>query len=173
MPRPTFAVLRTAQQPVHHAEVGIRRRVRKKGVQFLARRRQANEIEINTAQQHGPVRGRERFQSAHLLFGRDEGVDGIPVRVRAFDLGHYGTNGGQKRPMLARIRLRLLVFRGDRALFDPGFEQLDLLRFQWLAFRRHALFLVGRGHSCDQGAFVCVAGTDGQASLTPLANQGR
>ena len=47
------------------------------GVQFLARRRQADEVEVDAAEQRGLVRFAIGFEAAFLPLGGEEGIDGI------------------------------------------------------------------------------------------------
>ena len=78
MSRPALAVPRRGQQPVHNPLVGDRRVVRQERAHFLRRRRQADEVEVNPAQQGALVRFRRRLESVTAQGGADKGVDRVP-----------------------------------------------------------------------------------------------
>jgi len=75
VPRPALAVARVAQEPVHDALVGVGCGVGEEGVQLLACGRQAEEVEVNAAEECGFVGGRERGELRGGEWGGDEGVD--------------------------------------------------------------------------------------------------
>ena len=111
---------RIVQQPLHHALVRIRPRIREKRLQLLARRRQPDEIEINAAQHHALPRFRQRGQPVLPEFRRDEGVERIANRPLRYVARPHGTrrNAGHRRPhrrlerpMFPRVRFTLLARR--------------------------------------------------------------
>ena len=81
MPAPTFAVTRTGQQPVDDLFIRVRRLVGQKSVQLFARRRQADQVEINSPQQDVLGRRRQRLQAKSLV------IDGQKCIDRVFDAG--------------------------------------------------------------------------------------
>ena len=77
MPRPALAVTRCREQAVHDTLVCLRRLIREKRVNLLRRWRQADEIEINPAEQGAFVRSRRRLQPAVSELRVNESVDGV------------------------------------------------------------------------------------------------
>ena len=120
VPAPALAVTRTGQQFVHDLLVGVRRVVGEEGVQLVSRRRQADQVEVNPAEQHFFFGGRSRLQAALLMFGGNEGVDRIACPSRVFHSRNWGSHRNLVCPMLPRV-FRNQFVRGLGALIDPRF----------------------------------------------------
>ena len=129
--REVFAVARRGEQTRDDAVVGIGRAVGEKRIHFLRRRRQAREIECETAQQHlARSLGRElEFFIGEL--GADEAINRAVFGFRAAGgLGQFGTRDGFVSPVV-------LI---DGALLDPALDQGALLGLE------RELVRVGRRH---------------------------
>ena len=78
VPAPALAVLGAGQQPVDDLLVGVRRRVGEEGVQLLAGRRQADQVEVDAAQQGVRLRrGRTQRHALRWCARGQERVDRI------------------------------------------------------------------------------------------------
>ncbi len=126
-PRPALAVALRGEQAIDQAAVGVGARVRHEGVDLLRRRRQADQVEAQAADE-GLARRLRRGRHALFLEPREhEGVDRAlhPARV---------AHRGLLRPLRLQVgpvhggRLGLLL-RGVRAAcprVDPGRDACDL-----------------------------------------------
>ena len=87
-------------------------------MQLLARRRQADQVEVEPAEQDVRLGRRQGHQASPLALAAEEGVDRVadPGRHRAAS-GTRGPDRRQERPVLARVGLGPLVRRRRR---PPG-----------------------------------------------------
>src|SRR5439155_6160311 len=74
VPAPALAVARAGQKLVHEPLVGLEGLVGEKGVQLVARRRQADKVKVDPAEQDFVVGGRLLSESAVLVLGGNEGI---------------------------------------------------------------------------------------------------
>ena len=70
------AVLLAGQQPVHHLFVGVGGLVVEERFLFGGRGRDADQVEVNAAQQRALIRW-ATGSSPGPVFGGDEGIDGV------------------------------------------------------------------------------------------------
>jgi hypothetical protein len=144
--------VRRSEQAIHLPLVRVVARVREERLQLLGRRRQAEQVEAQPAQQ---LRARGLGRRRHVLLletGEDEAIDGVPAPGGA-DSGQRWSPRRDVRP----VRLP----RG--AFHDPAPQRLDLrARQPRLAARdvRHALVVVRVRDALDQRALLRLAGHD-------------
>ena len=112
-------------------------------MQLLARRRQADQVEVDAAQERRLVGVGERLESAFLVLGGQEGVDRVGGPGRIFDGRDRGPDRLPERPVgegLPRASRR-------RALgppVDPGLEQATCSAVSgWPSGGIRALVVVG------------------------------
>ncbi len=166
-PRPLLAVLRHGEQLIRQRldrrrQIALRRR--HEGIHFAGRRRQADEIEMETPRQDvGIGRGRWR-QLLAFQPGANEGIDGVgdfPFRQSRADRGNVG-------PVLRLGR----VFRPRRARLDPGAETFDLRGGERLApVRHHFIVALRQLHAPEQLAFLRLAGHDRRPVIAALESR--
>jgi len=148
---PAFAVVGAVEQPIDDAFISVGGGVLKKGVEFLASRGEAGEVEMDAAEEDfaGSFGLRRELKTA--VFGGDERVDGIAVPTRLSNGGYRGPANGLKRPVLAGVALGLFVLWGRRSCGDPIVEGADLIGMERFSFRGHAVVGVGRAHAEEEG----------------------
>ena len=129
MPAPTLAVVRRFQQTIDDAFVSVGTMVGQIGVQFVDRRRQADQIQANASQQCRSVRLRRWRDILLLEFGQDESVDRIADPLSMFNLCGRRALDRLKRPMVGTGSGMLPrgVIWPVRATIDPSAQQTDLL----------------------------------------------
>ncbi len=86
VPRPPLAVARRRQQPLHQSLVSVQTFVRQKRAHFLRRRRQADQIKTQPANQRAPVRFRRGCELLRLQPRENERVNGIARRGEVFSI---------------------------------------------------------------------------------------
>ena len=90
------AVLFAGEQMVHGLFVSLRGRVLEKSVLFGGRRRQANEIQIDAAQQSALVRRAGGREPLLPILGGDESINGIGGL--GYACGDFGANDRLENP---------------------------------------------------------------------------
>ena len=102
--------------------------VRQERIHFGNRRRQADQIEAQAAEQSDFVGFGRRLEIFLFQPGQDEGIDWVADPSAVFHPRKFWTGGCAKRPMLAPVfRVGGSSFRPISALIDPGAEQPNLL----------------------------------------------
>ena len=150
--RHPFAIARRRQQPVDDILERTRRRVCKEGIDLPRRRRQAGEVERDSAKECLPVRPRRRVQPGPLQLGQDETVNRTAWPGGVFCRGNCWALGRDEGPVLSPFA----------ALLNPRAECLDVARGQRPAGvdRRHPLLRIGVGDALEQLALGWLAGDD-------------
>ena len=172
---PAFAVARRGQQTVHQLLVGVGVEVADERLDFFRRRRQADQVERNPADQGAAV-GRLRWRQALLLhLGEDKGVDGIlhprrvlhgrrlrpshwlerPVMLAGVVHGHFGSGDGH-------------AVRPRGAHLHPGRQYLYGRRRQRRTRRRRHLVFAVLANGVNEIAIVRIAGDDDGAGIGAL-----
>src|SRR5437867_1707282 len=77
VPAPALAVARARQEPIDDLLVRIATLIGAKVVKLFDRRRQADKVQIDPAQQGCFIGGRPWLQAMFVMFARDKGIDGI------------------------------------------------------------------------------------------------
>ena len=153
-PRPAFAVVRTGQQAVHVALVGIGRGIGLEGLDLLGGRRQTDQVERDAPRQLRAGRRLRRRQPLGVESRQQERVDRVAHPARVAHLRLRGPLGDHEGPVLGV----------GRTVRDPAAQELDLMVGQPLGrlLGRHALPLVGRADALEQQAAVGIARHDGR-----------
>ena len=125
---------------------------------FLERRRQADEIEADAADQGPLVRLVARFQPGVSNPLQYEGIDGVANPVIVAGRGQFGPGRDDVCPV------RLVFGAG----VNPAAQRFDFIARETLpgVRRRHALGRVGMGHTPNQFARIGVARNDGRPSIS-------
>ena len=123
VPAPALAVMgRLASRRSTSLLVGVGRRVGEEGVDLRERRRQADQVEAQAADQGGPVGLGRGLQPLGLQPGEDEAVDRVPGPGLVATFGERGPGRGLERPVVATSPA-VGVVGPARPLVDPGAEQ--------------------------------------------------
>ena len=165
MPPPALAEMRRREEPIDQALVRARRAIVHKGVDLPRRRRQADEIVGQTADQRHAVGIGTRPDALGLLPRADEAVE-VAARPRGVgDRRHGGRGHGLIGPMFTALGDVDRPFRrhaGEararigRAELHPFLEVRDLLVREF-ALGRHAKIFVPITHGLDERAVVEIA----------------
>ena len=144
--------MRRVKQAIDLFLIGVRRVVFQERIEFLQRRRQADQVEAQPPQK-GRLVGLRSVREAFAFKPREnKHIDRVATPRRVGDPRGLGTDRRHERPMGLILR----------ALFDPGFQFGDLFggkrffRFR----RRHALHGIVGGHAPEYFAVVGLAGDD-------------
>ena len=116
------------EQPVHETLVGVRRGVGHEGVDIGRRRRQAGQVERQTARERAAGRLGRGHEPLALQPGEDEAVDLAVCPIAVRDRGRLRALRRPVRPVVLELR----------ALEDEAAEDLDL------AFRERRVGMQGR-----------------------------
>ena len=133
MPAPALVVMRTAKQPLDQLLIRRRSRIGDEFLHFAGRWGEANQIEINSADERAPVGRRIGTKAAGFVRRQNEAVDRRPDRLLAL---HRGQSHRAQRPIgpvlavlgcdhqfTAAAHRSSLGFRPARPLVDPlGFR---------------------------------------------------
>ena len=137
----------------------MRALVGQEGVDLRERRRQADQVEAQAAQQRDAIGLGRGLESFALEARQDEGVDRIADPIGAADGGNGGTDGRDEGPVAGG--------RGeDGAGVDPFGEGGDLIGGESGRAQRHARGTVGASDSLDEEAAGGVARGDDFASAS-------
>ena len=163
VPRPALAVLGTGEQLLDD------RFVRLRVAELLCGRRQTDEIEVETAEEEASLScgsGNDLFLT--VFFG-EKSVDRMtdPRYLR-----HGGTLDAAEGPMIARIRLALLIGRHGSPGENPGADRGDLLRLQRSGVEGHAFVDILRGEPIEEPALVRFP-RDDDRSVRPSVDEAR
>ena len=172
MPSPTLAVLRPLQQIIDHSFVVARFGAGRERTQFVARWRQADQIEMNSPQPRRAIGLAHGSQSEFFMLRRQKRIDGSPHPLGMLHDGNGRSHDGSIRPPVARIGLRLLIGWPRRAAVDPLFEQLDLVSGERrpVSIRRH-LDVTGASDNLDEPTLHSVTRHDDGSALATLLQQ--
>ena len=94
VPAPALAEVRRGQQPVHHLLVGVGDVVVEEGVDFVGRRRQADQVEGDAPQQRALVGGGRGRQLLLFELGEDEASTGPRGQALSLTAGGAGGRSG-------------------------------------------------------------------------------
>src|SRR5579884_4319655 len=108
MAAPPFAVVWAGQQPLDDALVGIGPFITQEIFYVLWRRRQTDEVEVNTAQQGDALGFRRGSEALFFQPREDESIHGIATPVAIFDMGQYRPPDRLKGPVRAGRTIGLL-----------------------------------------------------------------
>ena len=149
---PAFSIVRRGQQPIDESLVSVRRRVVHEGVDLGNRRRQANEVQRQSADQRLATRFGARDESLGFQSGQNEAINRIPDPLFALHDRQRAILRRDQRPM------RLVV----GPCGDPSFQnQLVTLAERQLRFgRRHHLARIGGLNPRDQFARLGMTGNN-------------
>ena len=168
---PALAVVLRLEQPVHERHVRLRTRVSPERSRDLGLRRQSCEIQTDASRQSTGISRPRRLDSLGFQAPKDKAVDGVPHpsliqhgRERRLD---HGPEGPVVRPIGGRLRWPR-VRRPAGALIDPRTENLDLMRIERSAGRRHREVFLQAGHEPEQAACAAVAGDDHRPGVSAL-----
>jgi hypothetical protein len=140
-------------------------------VQLLARRRKADQVEVDPAEQRVPVGLGPGRQAVLVVPGGDERVDGVPHPRRVLRLRHVGADRPLERPVVLGVRRDRLVRRRLGAFVDPLFQQRDLFVLERRALLRHLFGAVGPRDRVNEPALGRLAGHDHWSVLAALGDQ--
>ena len=146
MPAPAFAVMRGTQQPIDQTRVGVRPRIGDKGVHFIRRGREPQQVERRSANQSSPVGLDRRGDSVGLKLVKDIPVQAAAGPGRVGDRGLSRAGDGLVRPMGLALLVKLLLAgqcgrtiagtgRPGQAHLDPGDKRFELVGRQWIVGR--------------------------------------
>ena len=169
MPSPPFPVLGAGQQPVDHLRIGIRGRITLEIQHFLTRGWQANQIEIDAAQQDMARCFGARLQTPLLVFHGNEGVNRIVLPFGRRDNWQTGTNRLLKGPVLTGIERQWFIGSNGTGV-DPGRELRELFRREGFALQRHPAQTPFTFDRSNQQAVVGLARLDGRAPVASLTD---
>ena len=112
VPRPVLAVLRRLEQIFHLGPVGLVSWTREKAFDLLRRRRNPDQVKVESPHQHGGLGHAGRLEFRRIKSAQNEAVNRIahPCRVR---------NGGQRRTLGFLVGPMALVLRTGG---DPRFQ---------------------------------------------------
>ena len=147
MAAPGLAILRRAEQAIHHFRECVFGLVGQERVDFLGRGRQARQV-VGDAPQQGQLRRRwRRLDSLLFQLRQDESINRTLDPLLVLHPGRSVILHGLKGPVLPAFldaivfrRRQWRIFGSGRAHLDPRFQIGDLLVGQ-LARRRHLDFL--------------------------------
>src|SRR6516225_169554 len=105
MTGPALAILGGSEQSINNLFVGIGGFVGEEGLDLAWRRRQADQIVVNSPQQRRLFRRWHRSQAAGLQLGENKCVGGRLYPIGAFDRGNRRASDLAKRPEAARFRV--------------------------------------------------------------------
>src|SRR5262249_51799820 len=74
VPAPALTIVRTDKKPIYYLGEGIGRIIAYKGFDFLSRRRQANQVKCDAAEQSALVSRTHRMQAVPFQLGQNEMV---------------------------------------------------------------------------------------------------
>ena len=166
VPAPALAKLGRGEQAIDDFGERVRGLVLHERVDLLRRRRQADEIEVDPAQQRQLVRVANRFQAFGLQACENELVDVASRPARVLDDGRRGLLHRLEGPpflRLARVvffdHLRHAFARIGRAHCHPRLEVFDHRLGQLAAtlLGRHGEVFVGVAHRLDEQALLKIA----------------
>jgi hypothetical protein len=185
---PALAVLRGSQKFVDEFCVGVGAVVFDEGFDFIARRREAEEVEVGAADERAAVGGGGGREILLFEFSQDEAIDRILRPRGVLHDGRRVVDRFLKRPPLATfIQLRPQGRGGGRmccgdgfghgdarigrAHLHPRFEVRDL-RIGQLLVRRHLEFFVLVTDGLDQPALVGIAEDNAGPGVAALEQAG-
>ena len=172
VPPPALAVERAAEEAIDHLVVRVAGRVGEKGVNLIACRRYADQVEVDAAQQHFLLRRRPRLETTSVMLGGNEGIDGIAHPAGVAHLWQRRANRHLIRPVFPRI-FGDRFSRCSRTLVDPGLEKGDLpgAKRRALGLRRHPLCAVAGGYALDEQAVTALTRNDGRPMFASRAHE--
>ncbi len=158
---------------IDHALIGIGPRVRQEGVKLCRRRRQSDQVGVDSPQQDGTLRVGRENHSLRFQFGQDERVD---RRANPLDVLHARQRRSNRLAECPEITIALrdVVGRGfdhridrgkRRTGVDPGLDERDLLGAQFRLLARGHFALVDH---VEEQALVGRAGNQRRAGLAAL-----
>ena len=155
VPRPALAIVRTRQDTLDKLVISIRRRIRDELIHLGRRWRQAEHVEINSADQRAPIGDGIGVQVLGVKSGENKPIDIRPRPRCIFDNRRIDAMKRQIRPMLAifgrnhhlrsRGRTGALSLRPICSLLNPRSNQLNFSGAERVALWRHAVIRIGRG----------------------------
>ena len=168
VPGPAFAVVGRRQQPIDESLVSVGPAVGEEIGDFLRRRRQADEIEADPANQGRAIGLGRRRQLVLPQPGEDEAVDRVADPRIIADIGKRGPGDRLERPVVAVDVSRDddFVLRDNGAGIDPAANRRDLLRLQPRPRqRRHRGHVLGAEERLHEATLRGLAGDDDLARV--------
>ena len=158
---PALAKMRRRQHRFHQPLAGIAPPVIHESVHLLNIGRQPQQIQIEPADERGPIRLRRRLETFLFQPPEHEVVDGIAHPFRIFYAGNIRTAYRLETPMPRRplIGVRELSRPGCAGI-NPRANDRDLVGGETFALGRHQLPGVGRGEPLHQRTGRAVADHD-------------
>ncbi len=166
VPAPSFPVSRRGEQTINHALVGIGPRIVEEVADLIGRRREAGQVEGQTANQGGAIGLRRGGEVVGLQLFQDERIDRISRPYRR--PRRFRTSDRLQRPPIRPgpfRRQRIAVVGRSRR--DPGPQGVDLLGREFHPLRRH----LSRDDLFDQRALIRLTGSDSLSVFS--ADEGR
>ena len=174
MPAPAFSVVRGLKDAVQQPLVCVGALVGEKGIDLFNRRRKAEQVETQPADQGHAIRFRRRCDPFFFQTGEDKSIDFVADPLWIVDFGKRGAHRWQERPVCLRASpvLGQLGFRNFRSLVDPGFDARDLFFLERGLLEGHPDSPFGPGDRPDQFAFGAAARNDDGTTHTPFEDRG-
>ena len=167
VPPPALAILRAVEEAIDHLLVGVIGGVGEEGEPLFGGGDQADQVEVDPAEERPLVGVGARPEPARLVLGGEERVDRVADPCRVLDLGDLGTDRRLEGPVRAGV-VGLRLVGGLRPGVDPRLQPRDLLGRERLPLSRrgHPPILVA-GDGVDEQALGALAGDDRRASVPP------
>ena len=155
-------MLRIIQQAFDRPFVPVGRRIVVGRGDLVGSRRQADQVEGQSAQQDEPRSLGLRPKSELFVLAGDERIDRIPDPLAPLHFGNRRTHQRAERPVVPRVGFGLFVGRRRSAGGDPSPQQRDLPGGQRLAFvlGRHPIGNIDRCDSIQQQARLRISRRD-------------
>ena len=134
-------------------------------MQLVARRRQADQVEVDAAQQRGLVGFGDGLELALGVLGGEEAIDRVLIPGRVGGDRRLDANGLAKRPVRSRIFLRLLVAGPFAPWSIQAFSRAICSAVSGLPSGGIRVDLVGVADALDEQALRRHSGLDRRARL--------
>ena len=176
VPRPLLTVVRRTQQAIDYILIRFGMVVTDELFDFRRRRRQADQIEAEPANQRRSMGLGRRCDALGIQFGPNEPVDRISQPTRVVDFGRCETHWRNESPMRALDggrfnwgeRFAFRPFGPGGSSINPRPQQSNLFRCKSRPRHRHDAFFVETRNQVDQTAAGAVAGLDDSSGIPAL-----